>query len=105
MYLLKIYLVFVGSVALRYISAFRLSNCYLKTIQEYIPQISDQVIVLVTDFQRESATASMLRERTGMSQLLKQHATQENLLKHHLASVSLGGREYDFVSPSTTGYE
>ena len=83
----------------------QLSTSYRKTVSEYIPKVTDQVIVLVTDSQWEGATASILREKTGQSYVLKQHATPETLGQHHLASISLGGRQYDFVSPSTTGYE
>lgn len=83
----------------------QLSTSYRKTVSEYIPEVTDQVIVLVTDSQWEGATASILQDKTGQSYVLKQHATSETLGQHHLASISLRGRQYDFVSTSTTGYE
>lgn len=83
----------------------QLSMAYRKTVSEYIPKVTDQVIVLVTDSQWEGATASILREKSGKAYVLKQHATPENLGKHHLSAISLGGREYPFVVPSSTGYE
>jgi DNA sulfur modification protein DndD len=83
----------------------QLGMAYRTTVSDYIPMVTDQVIVLVTDSQWEGATARSLREKSGKSYVLMQHATAEKLAEHHLSSIALSGREYPFVVPSTTGYE
>lgn len=83
----------------------QLSGAYRAAVSRYIPEVADQVIVLVTDSQWEGAAASSLRDRVGASFVMKQHATQETIAKHMVGSVTLGGREYKFVEPTQTGYE
>jgi len=83
----------------------QLAKNYRETVSKYIPEVTDQVILFVTDSQWQVGAQEIMGERVGKQYVLTQHATAENLEGNKLASVSLNGKDYPFVQASKTGFE
>lgn len=75
-------------------------------ISSYIPSVTDQVIVLVTDSQWSSANESAMRNRISKQYVLCYHATPGEK-KGNIGSskkMTVAGREFDLVRSSDQDY-